>query len=364
MVRREMALDLTPDEVVLHEGGPAVGWRRFAGVSLDDPEFLGVLTLLRTEAEAALGRRPVRLWLPAAQVLALRLRLRERDAEARLRAAFARISRETGHHPSDVALAISPPDADGSSVLLVTYADTWAEARAYAQRWGFLAGPVSTRHHAAAFGPAGPEFRPLSALPPVPERPRRRLVPWLGVALAALAAAVPGPAWPGKAPDAAPVPAAKAIPVAAIAALPQPAFLPVARPAPDARTGAGKLMAPAVMDKTKRLSAPIPPARPRAAADPRKIASAAAVLPPIGAAALASLPAAAAELGLPLDHAALIGILNLESGRKALLRLPGGDYRALRVGDVIEGWRVSAIGLDAMRVSRGGEDRTLLLVSR
>lgn len=364
--RRELALDLTPDEVVLYEGSPAAGWRRFAGVALDDPEFMGVLTILRTEAEAALGRQPVRLWLPAAQVLEVRLRLRETDADARLRAAFARITRETGHHPDDVALAVSPPGADGRSVLLVTYADTWAEARAYARRWGFLPGPVSTRHSAAAFGPAGPEFQPRTALPPVPERPRRRLVPWLGLAMAALVAGVPGPAWAGKAPGAAPLPSARAVsavPAAAVAALPQPAFVPVARPATGTRSGPGKRAAPAATGEAEPLAAPLPPARPRAAA-PRKVAAAAPALPPIGAAAPPSVRVAAVERGLPPDHAALIGILSLESGRKALLRLPNGDYRALRVGDVLEGWRVSAIGLDAMRVSKGGEDRTLLLVTR
>jgi hypothetical protein len=33
-------------------------------------------------------------------------------------------------------------------------------------------------------------------------------------------------------------------------------------------------------------------------------------------------------------------------------------------GDEIAGWQVSAIGVDAMRLTRGGESRTLLLVTR
>ena len=67
---------------------------------------------------------------------------------------------------------------------------------------------------------------------------------------------------------------------------------------------------------------------------------------------------------MSLDQTALIGILNLDTGRKALLRLPGGRYRSVIVGDVLDGWRVSIIGTDAMRVTRDGEDRTLLLVNR
>jgi hypothetical protein len=67
---------------------------------------------------------------------------------------------------------------------------------------------------------------------------------------------------------------------------------------------------------------------------------------------------------LPLARTALIGIHSLTTGRKALLRLPGGGYRSVAVGDVVEGWRVSMIGTDAMRITRSGEDRTFALVSR
>jgi hypothetical protein len=64
-----------------------------------------------------------------------------------------------------------------------------------------------------------------------------------------------------------------------------------------------------------------------------------------------------------LDRTALIGIFNLNTGRKALLRLPNGRYRSVIVGDVLDGWRVSMIGVDAMRITRSGEDRTFLLVN-
>ena len=67
---------------------------------------------------------------------------------------------------------------------------------------------------------------------------------------------------------------------------------------------------------------------------------------------------------MALDSTALIGILSLGTGRKALLRLPDGRYRSVIVGDVLDGWRVSMIGADAMRLTRGNEDRMFLLVNR
>jgi hypothetical protein len=60
----------------------------------------------------------------------------------------------------------------------------------------------------------------------------------------------------------------------------------------------------------------------------------------------------------------LVGILNFETGRRALLRLPDGSYHYVIVGDVLDGWRVSMIGIDAMRITRSGADRTFLLVNR
>ncbi len=57
-------------------------------------------------------------------------------------------------------------------------------------------------------------------------------------------------------------------------------------------------------------------------------------------------------------------MLELETGRKALLRLPDGGYRTLQVGDMIDGWKVSAISREALRVSRDGKAHTLLLISR
>ena len=50
--------------------------------------------------------------------------------------------------------------------------------------------------------------------------------------------------------------------------------------------------------------------------------------------------------------------------RVGLLATSGGRYRSGTVGDALDGWRVSMIGADAVRITRGGEDRTFLLVNR
>ncbi|HUF86977.1 MAG TPA: hypothetical protein VMM59_06315 [Thermohalobaculum sp.] len=393
--RRGLALDLTPDEVVLYEGGAAQGWRRFAGVALEDPEFLAVIGLLRAEAESELGAAgPVRLWLPGDQVLSLPARLGEHDPDARLRAAFRQAGRETGHAAADIAVALAPPGPAGTTTVLVTYATTWHEARDYAGRWGFVPGPVSTRHRADDFGPQGPVFQLDAALR---ERawPGRRHPAWLAVAFAAMFwPALPEPAAASQAPAAAPAPVARAparaptrtpgweagpadtfhgiaavLPAArpdtpggpALAA-PQPALpLPAApRPAPLAvPSGPSAEGAAETSGASGASGLAAPPPAPRPARSAR-----ASVAPSLFPAAPVAAAGGAAGGGLPADRAALVGIFNFEAGRKALLRLPGGDYRTVAIGDVLDGWRVSAIGVDAMRVNRGAESRTLLLVSR
>jgi hypothetical protein len=96
--------------------------------------------------------------------------------------------------------------------------------------------------------------------------------------------------------------------------------------------------------------APPPPPRPAAAARTE------AAPPRVGS--------AATQGSLALDATSLIGVIDAASGREALLRTASGEYLKVARGDNVAGWRVSAIGRDAMRLTRGGESRTLLLVTR
>jgi hypothetical protein len=598
----ELALDLTPEAITLHERASSGGWKKFASTALDDPEFQVVLGLLRAEAEARTGGpRPVRLWLPADQVLQRRVRIESQDQAGRLREAFEFIEKRTVFRPDDVAVAVAPSDRGGEASILITFAETWREARDYSERWGFQPGAVSTRHRAGDFGAEGPIFRLREAMdkPPAPDRKRGLIAAGAGLAAVTAAAILwtlwpdgrpPGPASPvppaemaaGAASGIAPVsretariapseavsprqpepqdatagpepavtlsmrqapgeealgqagqrfpdetpaePGANPAPVrmapwagpletphpvaeapapvpahepdpsgseqpsfqvmvpappVAPAAVPQPGVGaagtppdPVALFQPDAmppvRAFPAAPSAPPVSgpepasvpepppDPTAALparlphprpppgaagapeTAPVPPPpRPTAMTQPEAVSPpaagqpdpapdpeppqavtataappritpspgepgppaqenaaggdaaaalsvmtsptplarparpaiqtelpAASLLPALGGSAPATVRAAATDRGLPLDKTALIGILNLDSGRKALLRMPDGRYRSVVVGDVLDGWRVSAIGVDAMRVTRSGQDLTLLLVSR
>lgn len=65
-----------------------------------------------------------------------------------------------------------------------------------------------------------------------------------------------------------------------------------------------------------------------------------------------------------IEQSALIGVMDLSTGRTALMMLPDGAIRRVGVGDTIGGWRIASIASDAVRVTRGGQFRTLLLLSR
>lgn len=72
---------------------------------------------------------------------------------------------------------------------------------------------------------------------------------------------------------------------------------------------------------------------------------------------------AAKRTGLALNKTNLIGVIEAKTGRQALVRLPDGGFRKVSRGDSIEGWRVSAVNRESVRLTRRGEKRTLLLVA-
>jgi hypothetical protein len=190
----ELALDLTAEAIILFERAPGGEWKRFAAAQLDDPELPIVIGLLRNEAEAHIGgRRPVRLWLPGEQVLKKQSRISGKSPADRLKAAFDYVDRKTVYRPGDVAVAVAPADQSGKTTLLITFTETWREARDYAARWGFEPGAVSTRQDAASFGPEGPVFRLNSQVlePPAPVK-RNRLA---AAALTLVAVMAGTPLW-------------------------------------------------------------------------------------------------------------------------------------------------------------------------
>ena len=125
-------------------------------------------------------------------------------------------------------------------------------------------------------------------------------------------------------------------------------------------SGAGD---PIAIEAPALLAAPKPKPRPLAIAPPLP----AKIDPPsirISNRAPRRVRSAAAEHGLALHETNLIGIIDANTGRQALLRLSGGDYLKVRRGDQVEGWRVSTISAESVRLTRNGKRRILLLVSQ
>lgn len=125
------------------------------------------------------------------------------------------------------------------------------------------------------------------------------------------------------------------------------------------------------------VAAPMPPERPAAPAAPlgdgsgaplgdapgNALGEQASVGPAVVSVALVLPPKKPTPPdGINLDRTLLIGVLNLEGARTALLRVPDGDFVQVRRGSTLHGWTVGMIGRDLLRLTRRGEDRTLHLL--
>ena len=64
---------------------------------------------------------------------------------------------------------------------------------------------------------------------------------------------------------------------------------------------------------------------------------------------------------IPLDDLSLLGTFGQGNKRRALLRMPSGEVMRVSRGDVVEGWVIGKIEVLSMRITRGGEARTLPL---
>ena len=60
-----------------------------------------------------------------------------------------------------------------------------------------------------------------------------------------------------------------------------------------------------------------------------------------------------------LNRINLIGVYGTPSKRRALVRLPSGRYKKVKVGDRIDGGRIVAIGDSELRYQKGGRNHTL-----
>ncbi len=341
--RGELALDLDPAGVTIYERQPDGAWEKFAGADPGDPLFATVIGLLRAEAEERCGRRPVWLWLPADQVLRIEGSLPAHGTARRLAAAFALAERATGLPARDLAIAVGPEDTAGRTPVLVTHAETCREAVAHARRWGFLPGPVSTRHRAHGFAGEPPIFQLAAEIvervPPSgfgDHRHRRRehrrgAVRRLLLAALLLAAVVAALILGGA--------GARGQTRSQTAAATAPLFAPL----PPARLARPARMAPVQRaDDPGQIPPPLPAIRPHG----RRHG-----------------PLAARPIAASRDDMALVGVMELAGRREALIRAADGDFRAVKASDTIAGWRVRAVKPDSVELARGGQRRTLHLVT-
>lgn len=133
-------------------------------------------------------------------------------------------------------------------------------------------------------------------------------------------------------------------------------------PSPDTTEAATDEVEDETPTKLAALTAPTPLVRPKSieAQPVRKQASKAVTRD----SAPRSVRTAAVRNGLHLGETNLIGVLQGSKGRQALVRLRDGGYLKVSRGDVVDGWRVRSIGRETLRLSRRGQNRTLMLVSR
>lgn len=190
MAAEAIALGLGDTAVVLWLRDGSGNWRETGRADPRDPEFAARIAELRCAA----GQRaeaPSLLLLPAEQVLARTAPATALRDEASL---AGWLSEEAGLALDEVMLALAPvvpgaaaPAAWGRAerICLAAHRQTVEEARAYADRWGFAAGTVSTVCARNILGEAAPAFRtPRHALVIARTEEGGPAVPETGAALA------------------------------------------------------------------------------------------------------------------------------------------------------------------------------------
>lgn len=71
--------------------------------------------------------------------------------------------------------------------------------------------------------------------------------------------------------------------------------------------------------------------------------------------------AATIEDGIPLGDVALVGIFGKKQGRRALIRLPQGRILKVERGASVNGWTVSSVDEDGVRLQKGSRNQVLRL---
>lgn len=110
----------------------------------------------------------------------------------------------------------------------------------------------------------------------------------------------------------------------------------------------------AIVDNADRSLVPAEPVQTAAAVAPRTVA------PQVPSSASVAR-AATATNAINLKKINLIGVYGTADNRRALVRLANGKYQKVKVGDRLDGGRVTAIGEEALRYTKGNRNLTLTM---
>ena len=147
-------------------------------------------------------------------------------------------------------------------------------------------------------------------------------------------------------------------------AAPEPTVTPPTKPLAVARPAKSAEAGPATASTATLavLKAPRPPTRPALKATNHAPASVQRAI--ANESSPANIRQAAIRRGLELGSTNLIGVLDATTGRQALLRTSSGQILKVTRGDAVEGWRVTDIHRDSIRLNKAGQSRTLSLIVR
>ncbi|MEM9059168.1 MAG: hypothetical protein AAGD13_01795 [Pseudomonadota bacterium] len=157
--QRPFVLDLTEDAVILCERTDEGELVEIQRAQLAGPEFKAQIDELRVEMLVRDPKKPpIQILLPKNQILRRDYVLASRTPSAMRAEATRRLLAETSYRADELSIDVSRPTLGEPTVVLAALQQTVSEAITYCEKWGFVPGPVSTRHHAAGFGANGPVF--------------------------------------------------------------------------------------------------------------------------------------------------------------------------------------------------------------
>jgi type IV pilus biogenesis protein PilP len=135
-------------------------------------------------------------------------------------------------------------------------------------------------------------------------------------------------------------------------------FRPIPRPAAAVAQPEPEIVPGEPTERAVAVSI-VPLARPSGLAEAVREAAVQAVRPPPPPSGASVAQAATIRNGLRLNQVNLVGVYGSSSSRRALVRMPGGRFVMVTVGDRLDGGRVAAISANSLVYTKSGRNVTL-----